>query len=365
MKVVQLLYSGMGGHGSVAFSLLDADTTSQWEPVMGFLGIEPFLPTYAQLCEERAIEHRYFSAIPGKPWRTWPSIWRWLRTCRPDAVVLHSATALLPCFLHARRWGIPLVVVEHQPNALKRRVEWIFSYLAMLMADRVIVLTQSYTEELKGKLGIFYRMDKVHLIPNGIDTQRFTPLVMPSISNRSVRLGMAARFTTKKRQDVLVEMILKLRQYRPEIDWQLSLAGSGESWQFVRQMVQAHSLGGCISLPGQLGEPELISWYQSLEVYLHASEGETLSTSLLQAMASGLPIVASNVPGIQNLLCGEPVCGVLVKDQNPLGFAEAVIELVNNNARAEALAQNGRQLVVSSYSQNDMFARYMQALTID
>jgi len=365
MKVVQLLYSGIGGHGSVAFSLLDADKRHEWQPVMGFLGVEPLLPAYVQSCEERGIEYQYLHAISGRPWRTWPSIYQWLNVCRPGAIVLHNPTALLPCYWYARRCGIPLVVVEHEANALKRRVEWVFSYLAMLLAERVIVLTSAYLDELKDSLWLFYNAAKVRLIPNGIDTERFIPLAKLSIWSRTVRLGMASRFTTKKRQDVLVSMLLHLRRLKPEIDWQLSLAGGGENWENVSQKVQAHSLGNCINLPGILHEPDLINWFQTLDIYLHASEGETLSTSLLQAMSTGLPIVASDVPGIRNLLCGETVCGLLVTDQLPLRFAEAVIELVENNLRAEALAQSGRQLAVSSYSHNRMFAGYMQALRID
>ena len=41
MKVAQILYSGLGGHGSVAFSLIDADKDSEWKPKMGFVGVEP------------------------------------------------------------------------------------------------------------------------------------------------------------------------------------------------------------------------------------------------------------------------------------------------------------------------------------
>ena len=362
MRVAQLLYSGLGGHGSVAFSLLDADKNQEWQSLMGFLGIESLLPAYAESCQKRGIDYQYFPAVSGKPWRVWPRISRWLNCCRPEAIVLHSITALLPCFWYTRRLDITLVVVEHQCNALKRPVEWVFSYLAMLLADRVIVLTPMYQDELKETLGVFYRADKVHLIPNGIDTTRFTPSDNPVIPNRTVRLGMAARFTTMKRQDVLVGMLLELRRCMPEIDWQLSLAGGGEGWEGIRQMIQAQGLEKCISLPGQLDEPELIKWYQIQDIYLHASMGETLSTSLLQAMATRIPIVASDVPGIRNLLGSQSICGVLVAAHSPVGFANEVIKLRKNSSYAEEIAKTGRQLAIAAYSQNEMFSGYMKLL---
>lgn len=358
MKVAQVLYAGSGGHGSVVFSLLNADKNNEWQSVLGFLGIEPLLPAYAEACKRRSLPFKYFSATAGKPWKTWPEITRWLRDCRPNAIVLHSVTALLPCLWNARWRGVPLVVVEHQANALKRLGEWVFSFLAMLLADKVVLLTPAYEQELKVRLGWFYRPNKVRVIPNGIDTEQYSAQSRPVNAGRLVRLGMAARFTLTKRQDVLVEMMAELRQRAPDINWQLSLAGDGENWARVEKLVQSSGIKDSISLPGQLDEPTLIEWYQSLDIYLHASEGETLSTSLLQAMATALPIVASDVPGIRNLIADKVTCGLLVEKQAPQSFAESVIQLVEDPVIRGALANAGRSLVTSSYSQEEMFAGY-------
>jgi glycosyltransferase involved in cell wall biosynthesis len=355
----------MGGHGSVAFSLLDADKNREWAPLLGFLGIEPLSQTYVETCTQRGYPFEYFPATPGKPWRTWPRIARWLNIGRPDAIILHSVSALLPCVWQARRLGVPLVVVEHQPNSLKSRSEWVFSHLAMLLSDHVVILTPDYAGELKRTLGIFYSAGKVRVIPNGVDTKRFSPVGKFAMPDAKVRLGMAARFTSMKRQDVLVKMLVELRRSNPQTNWQLSLAGGGESWERIRQMVLDYELADYVDLPGQLDEAQLIKWYQSQDIYLHASEGETLSTSLLQAMASALPIVASDVPGIRNLLTSEPVCGVLIRDQSPHGFAKAVIGLVKDKTRAANLAHSGRALSISNYSQDEMFSKYAKVLNND
>ncbi len=81
-------------------------------------------------------------------------------------------------------------------------------------------------------------------------------------------------------------------------------------------------------------------------------------------MSTGLPIVASDVPGIRNLLGGQLVCGVLVKEQCPQSFADAVIELEKDSQRLEVLANASRQLALYSYSHNEMFAGYMKALKV-
>jgi len=357
-KVVQIIYSGMGGHGSVAFSLINADLNAQWDPLMGFFGIEPLSPAYAEICQSRGISYEYFGANSGKSWRAWPRIFRWLTDARPEAIVLHSVTALLPCKVYAYVRKAPLIVVEHQANALKRPSEWMFSRLAMLLADRVVVLTPAYNQELKDGLGLFYQAGKVCIIPNGIDLLRFRPRVHSENRGRTVRLGMAARFTGIKRQDVLIDMMAELRRREPGIEWRLSLAGDGEVWENVNRTVRAMGLEACIDLPGQLNENQLIEWYRQIDFYLHASEGETLSTALLQAMASALPIVASDVPGIRSLVSGETNCGVLVERQSSLGFADAVMRLVKEPKIADGLGESGRQLVEKCYSQHQMFSKY-------
>ncbi len=359
MKVAQILYSGLGGHGSVAFSLSGADRDKQWQLMMGFFGIEPLSVAYAETCRRQDIPYRYFRVVSGRQWRSWPKVLRWLEENRPETVILHSITALLPCWWYARRNGGRLVAVEHTPNLVKTRNEWVFSVLAMWLADRVVMLTPVYRAEMREALGWWYRDAKVRLIPNGIDTRRFAPVNAPDPETKGkVRLGMAARFVANKRQDSLVAMMDQLRRRRPDIAWELNLAGDGETWKAVETQVRASGLEDCVELTGHLDSDRLAVWFQSLDIYLHASVGETLSTSILQAMATGLPIVGADVPGIGNLLTGEHICGVLVPDSTPEGFCAAVSSLWDNPAERRQLAHAARRLAVKEYSQESMFERY-------
>ncbi|HHD63369.1 MAG TPA: glycosyltransferase family 1 protein [Desulfobulbaceae bacterium] len=366
MRITQILYSGLGGHGSVAFSLLDADEKTQWDPFMGFLGIEPLSEDYVQKCHEKKIAFRYFSAVSGKPWMTWLAIYQWLEEVRPEAVILHSPTALLPCLWYTRRFTVPLVVVEHEPNALKRSVDWGVSRLVQLFADSVVLLTPDYQKEMKQRLGSFFQFRKNHVIPNGIDTQLFCPSAYSFDSNlnkkRVIRMGMAARFTETKRQDVLVEMMVELNKKMPEVEWKLSLAGQGVNWNTIAELIRDKELQSCIELPGMLDPQALSAWLQSLDIYLHASEGETLSTSLLQAMATGLPIVASDVPGIRNLVGGDNACGLLVSSQSPQEFADSVLKLFKDDALRDTIGKQGHDMVLSKYSQEKMFNAYDRLL---
>jgi glycosyltransferase involved in cell wall biosynthesis len=358
MKVAQILYSGLGGHGSVALSLIAADATRQWRHALGFVGVEPLLPAYRDACARLGVEFGYFGAPPARPWRAWRRLFRWLCDSRPDAVILHSPSSLPPVLGYALVSGVRPVVVEHQANALKRRTDWAFGAAAMVFARTVVVLTPDYRRELQGGLGRWFRGDKVVTIPNGIDVQKFCPRDHAEGALPQVRLGMAARFTRSKRQDVLVDAMGELLRLRPDLDWRLELAGDGDTCLDVAAKARASGLGPQVTLLGALGEDALAAWLRSIDVYLFASDGETLSTSLLQAMACELPIVGSDVAGVAALIGGDAPCGLLVRDQDPRGFARAVLALVDDGRTAKNLGRVARNRCLASYTNGRMFSDY-------
>ncbi|MCP4451388.1 MAG: glycosyltransferase family 4 protein, partial [Planctomycetes bacterium] len=172
----------------------------------------------------------------GRAWRSWSNVFKQLTRIRPDAIILHSVKTILPCWLYARRRGIRLIAVEHQSNALKERSEWVVSRLLMILAAEVVVLTPDYQQELEYRLGTTFRTAKTHTIPNGIDVSLFSPRSEARLGRRGiVVIGMAARFSSKKRQGALVEALNILRSSHSQIDWRLSLAGDGETLGDIRE----------------------------------------------------------------------------------------------------------------------------------
>lgn len=361
MRVSQVLYSGLGGHGSVAFSLQAAAERAGggWRGAMIFLGIEPLLPDYARLCETHGLEHDYVAATAGRPWKSWPGLGRALRGQRPGAIILHSVKTILPAWAYARRHHVPLIAVEHQANALKTRSEWAASRMLMRLADAVVVLTPDYSEALRAGLGRAWRGDKVHVIPNGIDTDAFAPVERPGTGGARV-VGMASRFSAIKRHDILIQALRILRERDGPQAWRLSLAGDGETRAAIATQAAEAGVSEMLDLPGFLGGESLLNWFRGLDFYAHASDGETLSTSLLQAMSMGLPILGSDVPGIRDLMDGGR--GMLSGAETPEGFAQALQRLVQSPVEAAAMGQTARQAALAHYSQRVMHDRYAALL---
>jgi glycosyltransferase involved in cell wall biosynthesis len=356
--IAQIAYTGFGGLGSVIFSLVGADTLQSRRWVIGFIGDQPLAPDYRSRCEAAHIRHEAFRTVQGKPYAAWIRLAGWLRQTRPDVVICHSITAVLPCRWYAWLYRARLVVVEHTPNEVKTRREWAASRLAMLVADVVVVLTREYREQLAGAQGMLFRPGKVRIIPNGIDTRAFYARSDRAAAN-GLRLGMAARFSFTKRQDLLIEVMERIRERRPGLDVVLCLAGDGAEFERVRRRALGSPAAAAIQFEGLLPEHAVAPWLRSLDIYVHATDGETLSTSLLQAMATELPIVASDIPGVRNLLGEQADFGRCVANA-PDDFVTAILECIDRPADASAMAARAGAQVAANYSHAAMLDRYVE-----
>lgn len=362
MKISQIAYSGFGGLGSVVFSLISAGQSHEHDWSIGFIGDVPLDASYPDMCDKHQVEYAAFRSTPGKPYRAWVALARWLDTVKPDVVICHSINSILACRWYASRHCARLIAVEHTPNQVKSRSERAASLVSMLVADRVVVLTEEYREELRKAHGWLYRPEKVRVIPNGIDTSLFSPsLARLQTTDRPIRLGMAARFSFSKRQDLLVDVMSKLANLRPDLSFELRFAGNGEDLNRVKALASSSSVAPHIHFDGLLTEQQVADWLRGLDVYVHATDGETLSTSLLQAMATGLPIVASAIDGVTNLLGSAGEYGVCAANDAE-GFARAILRVVDSPELSNALGSRARDRILNRYSNQVMLKSYLDVI---
>ena len=113
---------------------------------------------------------------------------------------------------------------------------------------------------------------------------------------------------------------------------------------------------------GILNETQLVDFINSLDIYIHASFGETMSTAIMQAMACKKTIIASDVPGINNMIIQNKT-GILVPVKEPDAIVNAVINLINNRELSHLLAENAFTFAKENYSGSIMFNRYKKIFT--
>lgn len=358
MRVVQVLYSGLGGHASVSFSLIEGDKENNWQHQLIFYGIEKLNKAYEEKAKKENIIYEFIQSKPGRPWKSWISFYRSLKKMNADIVLLHSVSLILPTYIYCKIYNKKLVSVEHTSNQVKRKVDFKISWLCQRLAHHVILLTDLYAKELTDRLKKGFRPNKNTIISNGINTNLFTPTSDPERTEK-VKIGMAGRFTNARDQALLVEVLYSLNNlYSKKME--LHLAGEGETMAMVKHKVKELKMEEKVFFLNTLSEAQMIDFFGKLTIYTQASFGETMSTAIMQAMACGLPVVASNIGGINNLIHNEKT-GILV-NHSLNGFIAGIKPLLESNEYYRNIGNAAREYAEEHFTDVVMFEKYNNLL---
>jgi glycosyltransferase involved in cell wall biosynthesis len=361
MKVVQVLFSGLGGHGSVVFSMLKADIHKQWNTSLLFYGIEPLKEEYKQQCEKENIPYAYVTKNGGADFKSYFKVFDFLKKEKPEVILVHSSNLLPVILLYRSFYRTKVFLVEHTANDQKTMYEWFCSFLGTLFAHSVVYLTEVYREEIRQRFKLIFRANKVTLIPNGIDTNYFKPGIRDQKPYDLFYISMVARFSKTKAQDELVEAMHMIRKEHPQINLLLTLAGDGENFEYVKQKAKALNLMDCIQFTGKIDEERVMHILQQTDLYVHATHHETMSTSIMQAMACGLPVMTSKITGVQHMV-REGENGILFPPSQPEELSKSICEMIRNKPKRTALGNQARAYALQHFSHVSMFEKYNQLI---
>jgi glycosyltransferase involved in cell wall biosynthesis len=359
MKMLHILYSGLGGHGNVFFSLVKADAGNDHQYEAIFNGIEDVKQEYIDECKRHDIPWHFVKKKAGFDIGYYRRMVKLVRKTDADLIFLHSSGYIMPAWL-GRVFGKgrkPIIVRETQANHLKTRQDRFWLAVAMFVAKKIVFLSDAYHAEIKKKLGWFCRPPKIEVIPNGLDLEFYRPL--PPATRQEFSIGMQSRLVPIKDHVTMLEAFaLLLRSGLPQPKTlHLKIAGDGEEMRSLRGKAASLQLGDTVQFTGMLPEAELRDLLWSLDIYVHASLGETMSTAIMQAMACGLPIIASDVRGIQNMI-EDGKTGILVPVRDARAMSIAMQQLINDGTKREELGTGARRYAEEHFSANNMAAAY-------
>jgi len=211
--------------------------------------------------------------------------------------------------------------------------------------------------------------ERSRVIPYGVDVAAFSPdparrglwrekLGVPQ--DAPLLLGVG-RMATKKGFQVLLEALPGLLAARP--DAHVVLAGAGDLWD--RFATLGAQWPGRLHLPGKVLRDTLPDLYRAADLFVlpavHDAKGNVdgLPNVILEAMASGLPVVASGISGIP-LAVEDGTTGRLVPEKDPERLREALLELVGDPGRARAMGERGRRKAETGLTWDVVAARYRE-----
>lgn len=264
--------------------------------------------------------------------------------------------------LAARAAGVPVVASAlHStgwPDGVGR-----MNRLLTPLTDAFIGVADSHGEFLRSFEKFPSR--KVNVIRNGIDCLRFRKIPDASQSVReelglpeSAQLcGIVAALRPEKNHSMLVNAIAALRHRYPDLH--ALIIGEGPERETIEPLCDRLGVTDRVHLLGNRSDtPRLLS---ALDVFTLVSLNEASPVSILEALSCETPVIATNVGSIsETVIPGET--GRLVPSEDNDGFANALAEMLDNPAAAQAMGTRGRELVVKTGSLNSMVTGYEQLI---
>jgi glycosyltransferase involved in cell wall biosynthesis len=222
--------------------------------------------------------------------------------------------------------------------------------LESLMAEaRFIVTVSDYAVDyLKSRFPV--AAHKIYRVYNGINLAQFTP-AEPGV--QPVRIISVGRLIPKKGYADLIETCGLL--YKQGFDFRCTIVGGGPEHLPLRQLIEARSLDQMIELVGPKSQTEIVELLAQSQIFVfparrdEAGDQDNLPTVLIEAMASGLPIVTSRLAGIPEIITDQ-INGILVPQRAPEALASAIRSLLLDSKKREKLGASGLSTAREKFS---------------
>jgi len=253
----------------------------------------------------------------------------------------------------AKKYKKPFIVTQHNTfidyqsllNIIEQLNDFIIGKSVLKHANKVITVSK---ETMKYVLKLGADKTKTSVIYNGVDTDYFRPvnkresrekLGLPK--NRKIILSIR-RLVYKNGLDTLIESVPLLTRDHPDLLF--LVAGKGPSRKLIEDRIKELGIDSNVKLTGFVPDELLPLYYDAADYFiLPSASGEGLPLVLLEAMACGLPVIATTVGGTPEII-KHMKNGVLVPPRNPEAMAEALSKLLSEGL-GPALGEEARRIV--------------------
>jgi len=289
-------------------------------------------------------------------------VFRYISNFRPDIInfnyVFPGGLALI---LLRALTKIPVVlslvgrtdVIGEQSSRFRRYYFW-----RVVKSSSIVISNSSYYLRLPSNSVI------ERIIPYGVNINRFSPGIEGveirrklAIAEDKIVLFTLQRLSSVKRVDILIRSLKYILEVNEDVV--LVIGGKGPEEYSLKMLADKLNLSRNIIFAGYINEIDLPRYFAMADIFVFSSPSETFGIVLVQAMASGKPIVAMNYSAIPEVV-DDYLTGLLVKSLQPKDFAEKVIELLNSPNLSEVISKNGRKKAVEKYNWDVIVQEYDQ-----
>jgi glycosyltransferase involved in cell wall biosynthesis len=259
----------------------------------------------------------------------------------------------------AKKYSKPLVLTQHNTfieygSSLWDHVEWLNDYAigkqVLKEADKIVVVSNATGNYV---LSLGADPEKIRVLHNGVDVNRFRPLngvknemrKKLGISKDSSVVLTVRRLVYKNGIDTLIESAKKATKKNPRLVF--LVVGKGPDFEKVKEKIEQLGMQKNFRLTGFISDEDLPFYYNIADFFvLPSKSGEGLPLVALEAMACGVPVIATNVGGISEVMKED--YGKLVPPNSPDSLAEAILEF--SHRELSTLKKDLRVMIEQKYS---------------
>jgi glycosyltransferase involved in cell wall biosynthesis len=276
---------------------------------------------------------------------------RWLRAHPCDVLMAYMFHANLAARLVRPFAGVPRVVCSERVVGWESPLRVALNRATRWMADAITTNSAAGVRFWADRLGL--PESRLHLIYNGVDVAAFSPRENRSDAPGPVVIGNLARLHRKNGQETLLEALDALASMPDLPPWRCVIAGEGPDAEALARTIARRSLEGRVELAGHVSDP--VPFLRGVELYVQSSTAEGLPNAVLEAMATGIPVVATAVGGTPEVV-EEGKTGWLVPAGDAIRLAERIAALLRAPAERAAMGREGRRRVEQRFSTTRMIA---------
>jgi sugar transferase (PEP-CTERM/EpsH1 system associated) len=321
---------------------------------------------FAKKITKPGVEIYALHKAPGLGLGTHVTIWKLLRKLRPTILHTYNLSAI-EYTVAATLAGVPIRVhAEHGREATdpegKNRKHNLLRRLLIPFIDVYVPVSGDLQRWLKTAIGVPNK--KNLLVNNGVDTASFkpktssdTPPQAHPFSTDCFVVGTVGRIQEVKNQRALVDAFIHLLTLLPSERARLRLAivGSGPLLPAIQEKIATAGIADLVWLPG--ARNDIAEIMRSFSVFALPSIAEGAPVTILEAMSTGLPVVATRVGGIPEVVFDKST-GILVPPGDPIALASALAMYVKQPALAAQHGAAGRERIEQIYSITAMLTAY-------
>lgn len=276
---------------------------------------------------------------------------------KPDLIHVHCAFDAGSVAIYFKdKMQIPYIVTEHSSFfalseisiAQKKEVLSIYEN-----AMKVIVVSRPFRELLSEKLG--FEKNRIEVIPNFIDTNYFDPgnvINLDRFAKEKFIVTISDHFYMKRLDRLLDAFKIIVNQYP---DWKLLIGGKGKDTNRLKNITKELGLEDKVVFTGALTKEQVKNYLKKASMFVLPSDYETFGIVIIEAMAMGLPVVATACGGPEDIITKET--GILV-ELNTNSLANGIIEIISKYEYYDKEAI--RSYAIDNFSGDSIADKYMQ-----